>query len=298
MRLWISPNKSSLASMAAKTKPSEVDPLKSSSLHSQSPNYTQDVATLIRRESTESMYGPLNDAKARFIFCITLLIMIFCAANNDFLGKLTYQSLPFNPLEMLWVAWLLSFGTFGVCSFGIIIGWNGGNEVQKLQNAGFTVWRAFFFAGICHVWMNGCRYVGLLFLPAPVVTILKSGSQLIFSAMFRYILEQKLLNRLQLSGIIMTCLGLLCVIIPVYINGDHQNLNAHIIGILLLLSVGFTGAVRNYYEQTFLRVGFNVNFVVGFRSFNSLCMTGFVGAVLYFAKYPMLVNMGDFPFFN
>eukprot|EP01084_Bolivina_argentea_P090523 163105_1 len=246
-------------------------------------NYTNPVVKLSIPElrHTQSTYGP-TEHKKRVTFYITVLTMVFCAANNDFLGKLTYQSLPKGEfLEMLWIAWLLSFGTFAICSLGILIGWSGGRELQKLKNADHKIYGSFFIAGCCHVWMNGCRYTGLLFLPAPVVTILKSGSQLLFSSLFRYVFEHKQLNKTQKVGILLTCLGLCFVIVPVYINGSESSIISHVIGILLLLSVGLVGALRNQYEQNFVRMKFKSMFVVGVRSFASLIVTGILGIILY-----------------
>eukprot|EP01083_Nonionella_stella_P095067 266822_1 len=246
-----------------------------------------------------STYGP-QDAKGRIIFYITIFIMVFCASNNDFLGKLTYQSLPFNTfIEKIWIVWLLSFGTFFVCSLAIIFGWNRGEEFKKLKKADSVIYRSFFIAGCCHVWMNGCRYTGLLFLAAPVVTILKSGSQLLFSSLLRYLFYGKALNRTQLSGVSLTCVGLCLVIVPTYVNEEPESLVSHIIGIVLLLSVGMVGALRNSYEQEFVRMKFSSMFVVGVRSFASLIVTGLIGIVLYVV--PAIPNtlqyIGYYPFF-
>eukprot|EP01084_Bolivina_argentea_P238902 401405_1 len=275
--------------LANKIKPEEI-PIKQPGVVS----YT--VPTI---QNTTSMYGPA-DGKKRILFFITIPVMIFCAANNDFLGKLTYQSLPQQSfLSMLWIAWLLSFGSFAICSLGIILSWSKGTELQKLKESNNEIYVSFFIAGCCHVWMNCCRYIALLFLPAPVVTILKSGSQLIFSALIRYLYELKILNKTQLIGITLACFGLCLVIVPVYVNGKTTSVVAHVVGILLLLSIGLIGAVRNQYEQSFVRMRFKSNFVVGVRSLNSVIVTGILGIVMYFI--PQIPNtlpiIGYYPYF-
>merc|ERR1719334_1305950 len=60
----------------------------------------------------------------------------------------------------------------------------------------------------CDVWVNLGRYIGLVFLPASVVTILKNGTQLLFSALFRVIFEHKTLSLSQWGGIVLVVLGL------------------------------------------------------------------------------------------
>eukprot|EP01083_Nonionella_stella_P095066 266821_1 len=256
-----------------------------------------------KRPRRGSTYGP-QDRKGRITFYITISIMLFCAANNDFLGKLTYQALPFHTfLEKIWIVWLLSFGTFFVCSLGILIGWNHGVEWDKFQRSDSIIFQSFFIAGCCHVWMNCCRYTGLLFLPAPVVTILKSGSQLLFSALFRYISYGKSLNKTQQIGVFLTIVGLCLVVtprvIPTYAEEQTGSLVSHIIGIVLLLSVSVVGALRNQYEQEFVRMKFSSMFVVGVRSFVSMIVTGVVGIILY--VLPVIPNtlqyVVDYPFF-
>ena len=94
-----------------------------------------------------SIYGPTATRQERITFLGIISLMTFCGANNDFLGKLCYQSLPgvYSGYEGLynryWIAWLLTFGTFIVCSFAIIFGWDNGKEWKnfKMQQKQFML---------------------------------------------------------------------------------------------------------------------------------------------------------------
>ena len=103
------------------------------------------VSYLLERKT--SIYGPTQSPKERCIFILIIATMTFCGMNNDFLGKLSYQSLPgsstgFNGFEnRYWIAWLLTFGTFIICATAIIFGWNKGKEWEKLKRE----WKYFLF---------------------------------------------------------------------------------------------------------------------------------------------------------
>ena len=107
--------------------------------------YSVLVSPFKRFERKTSIYGPTGTKQERLQFFGIISLMTFCGANNDFLGKLCYQSLPgiYNGYQGLynryWIAWLLTFGTFIVCSLAIIFGWNQGKEWKnfKLQHKQF-----------------------------------------------------------------------------------------------------------------------------------------------------------------
>ena len=91
-------------------------------------------------EFTTSIFGPTATPQKRAVFLGIISLMTFCGANNDFLGKLCYQSLPgeYSGYDELrnryWIAWLLTFGTFLTCSGALICGWNGGKDYNQMRN--------------------------------------------------------------------------------------------------------------------------------------------------------------------
>ena len=122
-------------------------------------------------------------------------------------------------------------------------------------------------AGSCDVWVNLGRYVGLVFLPASVVTIMKNGTQLTFSAVFRVVFERKTLSLSQWAGIGLVVLGLGLVCTACFLHESAASAMSLLCGILILVMTGCLGSVRNSYEQILCRdMGYNANFVVGMRS--------------------------------
>eukprot|EP01083_Nonionella_stella_P071143 190920_1 len=235
-------------------------------------------------ERKTSIYGPSQSRKERAIFLIIISCMTFCGANNDFLGKLCYQSLPGTEIGMIglrnryWIAWLLTFGTFMVCSLAIVFGcheWKRFKQQIKLFITNVSV------PGTCDVWVNGGRYVGLVFLDAAVVTILKNGMQLLFSALFRKVLDKKTLTNSQTCGIVLVVIGLALVCVAIFLNESAASVDTVLMGIGIMISVGLLGSVRNHYEQILCRdMEYTPTFVIGMRSFVSIIWTLIVGMVL------------------
>merc|ERR1719249_407733 len=134
-------------------------------------------STLITSKPQHSIFGPTKSPQHRAIFLAIILFMTFCGANNDFLGKLCYQSLPgeYSGYEELqnryWISWLLTFGTFFICSFALCCGWNEGREFQQMRDEPAVFLCNVSIPATCDVFVNLGRYVGLVFLPASVVTV-------------------------------------------------------------------------------------------------------------------------------
>jgi len=81
----------------------------------------------------------MGTPRQRALFLGLISLMTFTGANNDFLGKVVYQSLPgaFTGYAGLrnryWIAWLLTFGTFAVCANAMWFGWRGGREWRAIS---------------------------------------------------------------------------------------------------------------------------------------------------------------------
>ena len=115
---------------------------------------------------------------------------------------------------------------------------------------------------------------------------MKNGTQLLFSALFRKLIEKKTLTFTQTVGILLVVCGLMCVCIASFLN-DTSSFGSIKIGIFILVTVGFFGSLRNHYEQILCREGeYNANFVVGMRSFVSIFWISIIGIILLFAQQP------------
>ena len=103
-------------------------------------DYSVTRSSSMNHEHRTSIFGPTSSPQQRAIFLFIISLMTFCGANNDFLGKLCYQSLPgdYSGYDELrnryWIAWLLTFGTFLICCFALVCGWNGGKDYNKMRN--------------------------------------------------------------------------------------------------------------------------------------------------------------------
>eukprot|EP01083_Nonionella_stella_P188154 692899_1 len=233
-----------------------------------------------------SIYGPTN----RTQFLLIIGLMTFCGSNNDFLGKLCYQSLPgqYVGLELLekryWIAWLLTMSTFLICSCALLFGWDGGKQWTKFKRYKCLFLTNIFYAATCDVVVNLGRYIGLVFLAASVVSLLKNGLQLLFSALFRIIFEKKTLSLVQTIGIVLVITGLGLVCWCSFLDASitaATNTESTLTGIATLIVVGFCGSIRNSFEQILCRdKGFNCNFVVGMRSIVSLLWTFVIAIIL------------------
>eukprot|EP01083_Nonionella_stella_P223027 795309_1 len=174
-------------------------------------------------------------------FIIAITVMLICGSSNDFLGKLAYQILPGNDsgLEGLevdyWATWMLTAGSFFICSFALISG-----------RKSFKLLHKQLFLKICipsfmDLFVSGGRYLSLVFLPAAVISILKNGCQLFFLALIRRFWRKKILTNTQWIGLWITIVGLILVsaqdILRNVSVADEAQLRRTIIGTVLLFVV-------------------------------------------------------------
>ena len=206
----------------------------------------------------------------------------------NFVGKLCYQTLeyPSNGFigiqSHIWVAWLLTFGTSFVSSLLLLFTQNLCNVLKSYRTHGFkqTIVPALF-----DVWSTFGGYISLVFLPASIVTLLRHGFLLFFSAFIKRILDNKQLSTIQYIGIFLTGLG--CIIacfesiytsIIIY-NSDINTMVSIIISLFIMLSVGLSGSIRNFSQQNLLYM-YDLNFIVGIRRLISLIIILIIGITL------------------
>eukprot|EP01084_Bolivina_argentea_P313806 543482_1 len=255
--------------------------------------------------SINSISGPAKGSSLYAVFIITLTVMIICGSCNDFLGKLIYQMFPGNDHTLhgidalkaeYWITFSLTFASFFICSAAIFT--KSASESYNKLNTKLVI--KIFIPSIMDFFITGGRYLGLVFLSGAVVSILKNGTQLLFLAFLRRCLHHKTLKGSQLFGIIITIIGLLTVaaenIAITYTNdmteGSENTLKDSVIGIGIMLAVGFAGAVRNDLEELLLKNdNLDSDFVVGMESIISLLATLIIGVILFI--WDPFDNIGD-----
>eukprot|EP01084_Bolivina_argentea_P052900 97120_1 len=231
-----------------------------------------------------------NNAKSyRKTFIIAITVMLICGSSNDFLGKLAYQILPggdsgLKGLEVdYWATWMLTAGSFFICSFALISG-----------RKSFKLLHKQLFLKICipsfmDLFVTGGRYLSLVFLPAAVISILKNGCQLFFLALIRRFYRKKILTKNQWIGLWITITGLILVSLQDILRHmsveDQEQLRRTLIGTALLFVVGFLGAIRNTFEEILLQNDesrMESDFLVGMESIISLFFMVIFGVILLF----------------
>lgn len=209
-----------------------------------------------QRFRNSSIVGP-SDPKLRRNFLISLSIMLVCGSGNDFFAKTIYQILPGydSGLKGLkndyWATVGLTAAAFFVCSFAII---NGRHSFKQLT------WKSLskiMIPAFMDLFVTGGRYLALVFLPAAVVSILKNGLQLFFLSLIRAFFRGKKFGRHQWYGLGILFVGLIIVsghdlIDATNSDNDYTVLDS-LFGVLLMVFVGFAGAVRNTIEEMLLK---------------------------------------------
>ncbi len=239
------------------------------------------------RASTTNPYElQAMSPQTRRTLMFSICIMLVCGSSNDFLGKCAYQMLPgddegWEGLKLdYWTTFWLTAGSFLICSFAII---NGRESFRILTVSKFFV---ICIPATMDLFVTGGRYLGLIFLPAAVISILKNGFQLLFLAIFRRCWRKKKLTNMQWFGLSVTMMGLILVSSEGLIEDfkDKTKLTMTIIGTAILISVGFFGAIRNTMEEILLQKdSFHSDFMVGMESIISLSVTTILGVYLLFS---------------
>eukprot|EP01084_Bolivina_argentea_P052892 97111_1 len=256
---------------------------------SDEPSDKQPSASSFRRESIS---GPVRGSPRFTTFVITLVTMILAGSSNDFLGKLIYQMHPgntgkLNGLHALkheyWLTFALTAGSFFVCTFALC----SKSARKSFKKVDTKLFLKITIPSIMDTIVTGGRYLGLVFLSAALISILKNGSQLLFLALLRRCFHGKKLLCVEWFGVGVIIVGLLVVAAnKVYISftDDDSDLSIKdsIIGIVIMISVGFAGAIRNDIEELLLKNdNLDSNFLVGLESAISLTFTTFIGVLLF-----------------
>lgn len=231
-----------------------------------------------------SIVGP-SDQTQRQSYYISLFCMIICGSLVDFLGKLEYQILPGSDDGLVglknnyWATICLTAGSLLICSFAII----SGRESFYSPNFSLKLIVKVCIPAITDLFVIVGRYVGLVFLPAAVVSILYNGLQLLFIAIFRW-LRGRYMGKTQWFGLAFVAFGLIVVGMENFFSddNDHDNnsnntnnkenndLNT-MIGLIIMLVVGITGAIRNTIEEILLKeYDLHSHFIVGLESILAL----------------------------
>ena len=292
------------------------------SISSQMPSIFSQLSTYLQLHRKNSIYGPTKTTKERLTFIFIIATMTFCGMNSPFLSKVSYQSLPVlvfdNAFNVIWFSWLFTVGCNAICAVAIVFGWEQGEQWKQVKSEWTQFWFNIFVSGtppqclssLCAhlmkhhqmtgtlgVYQDGGKYVSLVFLPASVVTIMKNGTQLMFSALFRKWIEKKTLSNTQTFGICTVVIGLMCVCVASIISDNKTTFMDNVIGILLLISAAFCGSVRNHYEQILCRdMKYNAYFVVGMREIPAFCWLILCGICLFFIEPSTATNFFLFAF--
>eukprot|EP01084_Bolivina_argentea_P297099 511772_1 len=250
--------------------------------------------TTVKVYRRESISGPTKGSAAFTIFITTLTLMIISGSSNDFLGKLIYQLYPCNKCDLegvsalkheYWLTFLLTFGSFFVCTFALF----SKSSRKSFDKVNRKVILKMIIPSVMDTLVTGGRYLGMLFLSAALISILKNGSQLLFLALLRHCFHHKKLLCAEWFGIGIIIMGLFIVTmnriyesISESDNGEEITLKDSSIGIIIMISVGFAGAIRNDIEELLLKNdNLDSNFVVGLESAISLIFTAICGIILF-----------------
>eukprot|EP00484_Ammonia_sp_Unknown_P017388 CAMPEP_0197036210 /NCGR_PEP_ID=MMETSP1384-20130603/13790_1 /TAXON_ID=29189 /ORGANISM="Ammonia sp." /LENGTH=434 /DNA_ID=CAMNT_0042466369 /DNA_START=1002 /DNA_END=2306 /DNA_ORIENTATION=- len=271
------------------------------------PDCSASAINIEDRNRIDSISGPSKGSAHYTAFLVTLTVMIVCGSCNDFLGKLVYQMSPVSHHDLhgiaalgkeYWITYMLTFGSFAICSVAIFTE-NAQKSYDKLTPLLFA---KIAIPSIMDFFVTGGRYLGLVFLASAVVSIMKNGLQLLFLALLRRCCHRKILGWPQVIGIMVILAGLLMVAsenlmmaIDPHANDDPHtaySFKDQTIGIVIMVSVGFAGAVRNDVEEMMLKKhDLDSDFVVGMESLISLFFTAIMGIYLFLGD--PLEDIGD-----
>eukprot|EP01084_Bolivina_argentea_P052893 97112_1 len=229
-------------------------------------------------------------------FVITSVTMVLAGSSTDFLGKLIYQMHPTNGLYGIrklnglhaikheyWLTFALTAGSFFVCMFALC----SKSSLPSFKKLDAKLYCKIAIISIMDTIITGGRYLGLIFLSAALICILKNGSQLLFLVLLRRCLYGKKLLCEEWFGVIVIIFGLLVVIAnKIFIVTDDNNtdltINDSIIVIVIMISFGFAGGIRNHIQELLLQNNdLDSNFLLGLESAISLTFTTFIGVLLF-----------------
>jgi len=229
------------------------------------------------------------------LFVITVIYVMISGSTNDFFGKLLYQLLPGhdragNALDIDWIGvWLLTAGSFFVCSLALF---------TKKSRSSFHLFNGKMLCkisilSIMDLFVNGGKYLALIFVPAAILDITKNGSQLLFLALIRRFYRRKILTTLQWVGFCIVLAGLIVISTEDLLHAISQNtgeFDANLVGILILLFSGLIGAIRNTAEEVLMQQddpnkSLDSDFLVGSQALIAFVYMLFIGFALVFTVY-------------
>lgn len=203
-----------------------------------------------RKLSNESLQGPSSNRK-RLKFIAIVLLFIIVASSNTFMSKTVYQLLSSNNVSTnndYWVSYLLMLGQF-VIGIPMLLFCNFRQMFAKFS---FNYLIRFMIISIFDILVNGGDYIGLIFLPAAIVSILSTTLQIIFLTLIRGLRKRKI-TKFNYIGIIFVLIGTIIVSVGNIISADSSTITDTIIGICIMVFVGLSGATRCTIEEILLK---------------------------------------------
>eukprot|EP01084_Bolivina_argentea_P172916 299500_1 len=241
-----------------------------------------------RRLSNESLEGPTIPQK-QFRFYIIICFFLLIAAANTFISKTVYQLLPNNESKKdYWVSYLLTFAQF-LISIPILLFAGKAMFKKFASNIFHYLWR-FCAISIFDIFVNGGRYIALIYLPAALVSLLSTVLQIIFLTLIRRCRKRKI-SIYNYIGVLIALIGIIAVTISNMLSSSKSNTNSqqdNTYGTIIMLFVGLSGAIRCTIEEILLKrydndtieMDFNPAFVLGIESLISFIFTLILGLVL------------------
>ena len=231
-----------------------------------------------------SIMGP-SDPKQRRVFFLSVGTLVVAGAANDFLGKTIYQILPGvdSGWEGLsndhWITLCLACGAFTASSMAIFLG------RESFKDLTLSSFIKMLLPSLMDFFVTVSRYLALVFLPAAMVTILKSGLQLVFLSIVRWC-RGKHLGKFQWIGLLVMVIGLSVVSLHTFLENALTNTTYTVLdtvyGVSIMMFVGICGAIRNTFEEILLKdLKFNAFFIVGIESIVSLFLALVMGGIAF-----------------
>eukprot|EP00484_Ammonia_sp_Unknown_P001754 CAMPEP_0197022146 /NCGR_PEP_ID=MMETSP1384-20130603/3049_1 /TAXON_ID=29189 /ORGANISM="Ammonia sp." /LENGTH=435 /DNA_ID=CAMNT_0042450121 /DNA_START=180 /DNA_END=1487 /DNA_ORIENTATION=- len=229
------------------------------------------------------------------LFIVTVIYVMISGSTNDFFGKLLYQLLPGhdragNALDIDWIGvWLLTAGSFFVCSLALFTK----NSRKSFELLNRKMYCNLSILSLMDIFVNGGKYLALMFVPAAILDITKNGSQLLFLALIRRFYRKKIITTLQWIGFCIVFAGLIIISTEDLLHAFTKSaweVKTNIVGIVILIASGLIGAIRNTAEEVLMQrddpaQSLDSDCLVGMQAIIAFLYMILIGVVLVFTVY-------------
>jgi drug/metabolite transporter (DMT)-like permease len=148
-------------------------------------------------------------------------------------------------------------------------------------------WRAVIgvvLSGLCDLSGTGLNFIALLWLPAAVNEVIRSGTELIATALIMVCFHGQIVTRLGWSSIATSSVGLMLVSGGLFLSTSELGPNA-VIGILISIPRALISATQNYLDQQLVKsLNLTPIVVVG--------LEGLVGLCILLPLWPLVQHLG------